>query len=108
MLVFQPETLIASTATFRLLDGLVVLKHERRKIVYFNIPDPPTAAWTTQPIVNAFSYDTAPTHLLRDRDSICGSVFAQRVEGVAVQQKLIAPRSPWQDPYTERLFRSIR
>jgi len=86
------------TATFRLLYVLVVMNHERRKIAHFNITNSPTAAWTAQQIVNAFPYDTAPKYLLRDRDSIYGSAFVQRVEDMGIKQKLIAPRSPWQNP----------
>src|SRR6266568_9122468 len=99
---------VVPTATFRLLYVLVVMNHERRKIVHFNITDSPTASWTAQQIVNAFPYDTAPEYLLRDRDSIYGSAFVQRVEGMGIKQKLIAPRSPWQNPYVERLVGSIR
>jgi transposase InsO family protein len=99
---------VVPTATFRLLYVLVVMNHERRKVVHFNITDAPTAAWTAQQIINAFPDETAPRYLLRDRDSIYGSVFVQRVEGMGIQQKLISPRSPWQNPYVERLVGSIR
>ncbi len=87
---------------------LVVLTHERRKVVQFNITDAPTAAWTAQQIINAFPNDTAPEYLLRDRGSIYGPVFVRRVDGMGIQQKLISPRSPWQSPYVERLIGSIR
>jgi len=99
---------VVPTATFRLLYMLVIITHERRKIVHFNITEAPTAAWTAQQIINAFPDDTAPKYLLRDRDSIYGSVFVQRVAGMGIQQKLISPRSPWQNPYVERLVGSIR
>ncbi|MGO8930330.1 MAG: integrase core domain-containing protein [Limisphaerales bacterium] len=99
---------VVPTATFRLLYVLVVMSHERRKVLHFNITEAPTAAWTAQQIINAFPYDTAPRYLLRDRDSIYGSVFVQRVAGMGIQQKLISPRSPWQNPYVERLVGSIR
>jgi transposase InsO family protein len=99
---------VVPTATFRLLYVLVVMNHERRKIVHFNLTASPTAAWTAQQIVNAFPYDTAPKYLLRDRDSIYGLVFVQRVQGMGIQEKLIAPRSPWQNPFVERLIGSIR
>jgi len=59
---------VVPTVTARLLYVLVVMNHERRKIVHFNITDSPTAAWTAQQIINAFPYDTAPEYLLRDRD----------------------------------------
>ena len=99
---------VVPTVTFRLLYVLVVMSHERRKVIHFNLTDSPTAAWTAQQMVNAFPYDTAPKYLLRDRDSIYGSVFVQRVQGMGIEQKPIAPRSPWQNPYAERLVGSIR
>jgi len=99
---------VVPTITFRLLYVLIVITHERRKIVHFNITEAPTAAWTAQQVINAFPYDTAPEYLLRDRDSICGSALVQRVEGMGIKQKLISPRSPWQSPYVERLIGSIR
>ena len=77
---------VVPTATFGLLYVLVIMNHARRKVVHFNITDSPTAAWTAQQIVNAFPYDTAPKYLLRDRDSIYGLVFVQRVEGVGIKQ----------------------
>ena len=102
------DFIVVPTATARLLYVLVVMNHERRKIVHFNITNSPTASWTAQQIVNAFPYDTAPKYLLRDRDSIYGSVFVQRVKGMGIEQKPITPRSPWQNPYVERLVGSIR
>src|SRR6266487_1138435 len=99
---------VVPTVTFRLLYVWVVMSHERRKVIHFNLTDSPTAAWTAQQIVTAFPYDTAPKYLLRDRDSIYGSVFVQRVQGMGIEQKPIAPRSPWQNPYAERLVGSIR
>ncbi len=99
---------LVPTVTFRLLYVLIVITHERRKVIHFNISEAPTAEWTAQQVVNTFPYDTAPKYLLRDRDSIYGSAFARRVEGMGMEQKLIAPRSPWQSPYVERLVGSVR
>lgn len=99
---------VVPTVTCRLLYVLVVMNHERRKIVHFNITDAPTAGWTAQQIINAFPYDTAPKYLLRDRDSIYSSAFVHRVDRMGIEQKLISPRSPWQSPYVERLVGSIR
>ena len=99
---------VVPTVTFRLLYVLIVMNHERRKVVHFNITDSPSAAWTAHQIVNAFPYDTAPKYLLRDRDSIYGSIFRDRVQGMGIQQKLTSPRSPWQNPFAERLIGSVR
>ena len=99
---------VVPTATFRLLYVLIVVTHHRRRIVHFSTTESPTAEWTAQQVVNAFPYDTAPKYLLRDRDSIYGDVFVRRVERMGIEQKLIAPRCPWQNPYAERLIGSIR
>ncbi len=59
-------------------------------------------------MVNAFPWDTAPRYLLRDRDGIYGGYFDRRVEGLGIEQVLTAPRSPWQNPFVERIIGSIR
>ena len=96
------------TATFRVLFVFVVLAHDRRRVVHFNVTEHPSAEWTAQQIVNAFPWDSAPSYLLRDRDGIFGSYFARRVAGLGVKQVLSAPRSPWQNPFVERIIGSIR
>jgi transposase InsO family protein len=102
------DFLVVPTATCRRLYVIIVMTHERRKVVHFNITESPTAEWAAQQVVNAFPYDTAPTFLLRDRDSIYVRAFVRRVDGMGIKQKLIAPRAPWQSPYVERLIGSIR
>jgi hypothetical protein len=96
------------TATFRLLFGFVVLLHQRRRVAHFNVTANPTAQWTAQQIVEAFPEDTAPSYMIRHRDSIYGGDFLSRVEGMGIEDTPTAPRSPWQNPFVERLIGSIR
>jgi transposase InsO family protein len=96
------------TAGLRVLFVLVVLAHHRRRVVHFNVTEHPTAAWTAQQIVEAFPDDTAPSYLLRDRDTIYSRPFQQRVKGLRIREVLTAPQSPWQNPFAERLIGSIR
>ena len=96
------------TATFRVLYVFVVLRHERREIVHFNATYNPTAEWTAQQIVEAFPFDSAPSYLLHDRDSIFGKRFRSRVKSLGIEEIVTAPRSPWQNPYVERIIGSIR
>jgi putative transposase len=96
------------TATFRIMYVFVILHHDRRKIVHFNATYHPTAEWTAQQMVEAFPFDTAPRYLLRDRDSIYGARFRNRVKSLGIEEVLTAPRSPWQNPYVERIIGSIR
>ena len=95
---------IVPTVTFRVLFVFIMLAHERRRIVHFNITQHPTAQWTAQQITEAFPWDTAPCYLLRDRDSIYGTVFQARVKNLGMKEVKIAPRSPWQNPYCERVI----
>jgi putative transposase len=85
-----------------------VLAHDRRRVLHFNVTEHPTAAWTAQQLVDAFPDDSAPSYLLRDRDSVYSHVFRQRVKGIGIDEILTAPQSPWQNPFAERLIGSIR
>ena len=96
------------TVSFRVLFCFVVLRHERRKVVHFNVTASPTAEWTAQQFIEAFPYDEAPRFLIRDRDSIYAEFFKRRVNGMRIEEVVIAPRAPWQNPYAERLIGSIR
>ncbi len=98
---------VVPTATFRVLYVFVLL-HHRRKVVHFNVTDSPTAVWTGQQIVEAFPNDSAPRYLLRDRDSIYGGEFRRRVKSMGSAEVLTAPRSPWQNPFAERVIGTIR
>ncbi len=96
------------TATFRILYVFLVLRLERREIVHFNVTPNPSAQWTAQQMVEAFPWDPAPRYVLRDRDTIYGERFRRRVRSLGSEEVRIAPRSPWQSPYVERLIGSIR
>ncbi len=96
------------TATFRVLFVFIVLAHQRRRVLHFNVTEHPTAGWTAQQIIEAFPWDTAPRHVLRDRDRIYGNDFKRRLHGMSIRDVPTAPRSPWQNPYAERVIGSIR
>ena len=86
----------------------LVLAHERRRILHFNVTAHPTAEWTAQQLRNAFPWDSAPRYLLRDRDRIFGDDFTRQVQDMGIEQVLSAPRSPWQRAYVERVIGTIR
>ena len=96
------------TLTGRVLFVLVILSHDRRRILQANITGHPTAEWTAQQVVDAFPGDTAPRWIHRDRDCIYGAAFARRVAGMGIAEVVSAPTSPWQNPYVERVIGSIR
>ena len=96
------------TVTFRVLYCFVVLSHDRRRIVHFNVTEHPTAAWAAQQITEAFPFDSAPEYLLRDNDSIYGQVFRERVRSLGIKDERTAFRSPWQNAYCERVIGTLR
>ncbi|MGH8067525.1 MAG: integrase core domain-containing protein [Candidatus Entotheonellia bacterium] len=99
---------VVPTVTHRVLFVLVILAHHRRCVVHFNVTEHPTAQWTAQQVVEAFPWNKAPKYLLRDRDHVYGVHFRQRVHNMGIEEVVIAPQSPWQNPYVERLIGSIR
>jgi len=99
---------VVPTATFQVLYVFVLLSHDRRRVIHFNVTKHPTARWTGQQIVDAFPYDSAPRYLLRDNDSIYGRVFQDRIASLGIEEVRTAYHSPWQNAYVERLIGSVR
>jgi putative transposase len=96
------------TIRFQVLYVFLVLAHDRRRVVHFNVTAHPTAEWTAQQLREAFPFDQVPRYLLRDRDKIFGDTFREQVRGMKIKEVLSAPRSPWQRAYVERVIGSIR
>jgi hypothetical protein len=102
------DMFVVATATFRLLYTLIVLSLDRRQVVHFEVTPNPTQSWLSRQMTEAFPWDTVPRYLLRDRDKSYGPAFRHRVRAMGITEVITAPRSPWQNPYAERLIGSIR
>ena len=102
------DCFVVPTATFRLLFGFIVLHHERRQIMHSGATENPTMAWVAQQIREAFPWETTPRFLLRDRDAVYGVEFRDRVLSMGIEEVITAPRSPWQNPYVERVIGTLR
>jgi hypothetical protein len=102
------DFLTVATVRFEILFVLIILAHDRRRVVHFNVTAHPSAAWTAQQVVEAFPWETAPPYLLRDRDGVYGVDFRHRVAAMGIEEVITAARSPWQSPYVERVIGSIR
>ena len=98
---------VVATAACRLLFVLVLLAHERRRVVHFAVTDHPTAAWTVQQLREAFPWDQAPRFLIRDRDHAFES-WADTTKSMGIEEVLTAPRAPWQNGCCERFIGSVR
>ena len=96
------------TIRFHVLYVFLLLAHDRRRIIHFNVTSHPTAEWTGQQLREAFPFDRFPRYLLRDRDAIFGNDFGEQVRDMGIEEVLSTPRSPWQRAYVERVIGSIR
>ena len=99
---------VLPTATFRLLMVFIVLHHERRQVVHFGVTAHPTAAWVAQQITEAFPWNSAPRYVIRDRDGVYCALVHARIKAMEIEEVVTAPRSPWQNPFVERMIGSIR
>jgi transposase InsO family protein len=102
------DMFVVASASFRLLYVMIILGHDRRKILRTAVTKHPTAAWLSRQVTEAFPWDTAPRYLLRDRDTSYGSDFRSQVEAMGITEVITAPRSPWQNAHVERVIGSIR
>ena len=105
--IMAADLFVVPTITFRLLFVLVLLEHDRRRIVHTSVTAHPTAPWISQQFRNAFPDDQAPRYLLHDRDTAFAAA-ATTLTGMHIEALRTAPRSPWQNAYVERVIGSIR
>jgi transposase InsO family protein len=99
---------VVPTLTFEWLFAFHVVSHGRRQLLWFAVTRHPTAEWLAQQIAEAFPWDTTPRYLIRDNDCAYGKAFTNRVRTMGIRDRPIAPRSPWQNPYVERLIGTLR
>jgi transposase InsO family protein len=102
------DLFVVPTIGFDLLYAFVIVRLDRRDLVWINVTANPTAEWVARQITEAFPWDEAPNYLIRDRDRIYGSVVTRRLRAMGIRDKPTAPASPWQNGFAERLIGSIR
>ena len=98
---------VVPTATYRLLFVLVILPHERRRIVHIAVTAHPTAAWTAQQLREAFPWNQTPRYLIHDRDRAFQAIV-DTAKAMGIEDVRTALRSPWQNAYVERFIGSVR
>ena len=102
------DFLVVPTVGFKLLSILVILRHQRRRLISLTVTSNPTAEWIARQITEAFPWNEAPKHLIRDRDASYGHAVIRRLAAMDIRDHPTAPRSPWQNGHAERLIGSIR
>jgi transposase InsO family protein len=102
------DLFVVPTISFRLLYGLLIMGHGRRKILWFGVTPHPTAEWIANQLTEACGWEQVPRYLIRDRDGAYGEVFIRRLRSMGIRDRPTSPRSPWQNGFAERLVGSIR
>jgi transposase InsO family protein len=102
------DLFVVPTIGFDLLHAFVIIRIDRRDLVWINVTAHPTAEWVARQITEAFPWNEAPRYMIRDRDCIYGAVVTRRLRAMGIRDKPIAPASPWQNCFVERLIGSIR
>ena len=102
------DLFVVPTIGFDLLYAFVIVRLDRRDLVWINVTTNPTAEWIAGQLTEAFPWDEAPRYLIRDRDRIYGSIVTRRMRAMGIRDKPTAPASPWQNGFAERLIGSIR
>ncbi len=102
------DLFVVRTISFKLLYGLVILRLARRRLVTIAVTANPTDQWIAGQVTDAFPWDEAPRHMIRDRDGAFGPAYIRRIRAMQIRDHPTAPRSPWQNGHVERLIGSIR
>jgi hypothetical protein len=99
---------VVPTIGFDLLYAFVIVRIDRRDLVWINVTTNPTAEWVARQLTEAFPWNEAPRYMIRDRDRIYGTVVTRRLRAMGFRDKPTRPASPWQNGLAERLIGSIR
>jgi transposase InsO family protein len=102
------DLFVVPTIGFDLLYAFIILRLDRRDLAWINVTTNPTAEWIARQMTEAFPWDRAPGYMIRDRDRIYGTVVTRRLRAMGIRDKPVAPASPWQNGFVERLIGSIR
>jgi transposase InsO family protein len=102
------ELFVVPTIGCKLLYGFVIVRIDRRELVWINVTSNPTTEWIARQITEAFPWDGAPGYIIRDRDRIYGAVVTRRWRAMGIRDRPTAPASPWQNGFAEQLIGSIR
>ena len=102
------DLFVVPTIGFDLLYAFVIVRLDRRDLIWIGVTRHPTAEWIARQVTEAFPWNEAPRYLIRDRDRIFGAVVTRRLRTMGIRDKPIAPASPWQNSFAERLIGSIR
>ena len=102
------DLFVVPTMSFDLLYAFVIVRLDRRDLVWIGVTRHPTAEPIARQITEAFPWNEAPRYLIRDQDRIFGAIVTHRLRAMGIRDKPVATASPRQNAFAERLIGSIR
>ena len=104
------DLFVVPTLSFRLLYGLLILRHGRRQNLMAGRDSTPERRMGCPATHRSLwmGMDTKLLYIIRDRDGVYGEIFTRRLRAMGIGDRPTAPRSPWQNGHTERLIGSLR
>ena len=101
------DLFVVPTIGFSLLYAFVIVRLDRRELVWINVTKNPTAEWIARQLTEAFPWDEAPVYLIRDHDRVYGDFALRRIRAMGIRDKPTTPASPWQNGFAERLIPNL-
>jgi hypothetical protein len=101
----RTERIVVPTIGFELLYTFVIVRLDRRDLIWIDVTRHPTAEWIARQITEAFPWNEAPRYLIRDRDCIFGAIVTRRLRAMGIRDKPIAPASRF--ALAERFRRTV-
>ena len=102
------DFLVARTILFKSIHVFVAISHDRRKILHFAVTANPHSQWAIQQLRETFAFDETTKYVIRDNDKIFSEDFKLHIRNFGLEDTPTAPRSPWQNPFCERVIGTLR
>ena len=99
---------VVRTISFKAIYVFIAISHERRKILHFAVSSKPHWQWAIQQLRETFAFDETTKYVIRDNDGIYSDEFKGAIKRFGLKDKPTAPRSPWQNPFAERVIGTLR
>lgn len=102
------DFLVVRTIFFKVIYVFIAISHDRCKILHFGISSKPHSQWVIQQLRETFAFDETTKYVIRDNDKIFSEDFKKAIKRFGLKDKPTAFRSPWQNPFCERVVGTFR
>ena len=106
--IWAADFFTVQTLPFRTCYVFVLISHDRRRLVHWNVTRHPTQGWVWQQIREATPWGVHPRFLLRDRDRCDGGDFVRRAAAMGITTVLSPVRAPQANAIAERVIGTLR